>query len=156
MFLFCSRMPPFKTYSDEKYIYSVDMMMAYVNTHKIPVQKIKIEDNLWQLQQNVWGDYSPSDILKHPERKKYSENIKRMKEADLSYPIFMTSKYQIIDGYHRVLKAVKENKPTLHAYVFDTDLMKKFIVNKELDFPAVHQRMAIHDLLELYAKRFCS
>ena len=51
------------------------MMMAYVNTHKLPVEKVPLEDNLWQLEQNVWGDYSPSDILKHPERKKYSEQL---------------------------------------------------------------------------------
>ena len=149
-------MPNFKTFSDEKHIYSVDMMMAYVNTHKHPIQKIKIEDNLWQLEQNVWGDYSPADVLKHPERKKYAENIQRIKDADLSYPIFMTSKHQIIDGYHRVLKAVKEKKPGISAYVFDASLMKKFIVKKDLDYPAVHQRMGIHDLLELYAKRFCA
>ena len=149
-------MPSFKTFSDDKHIYSVDMMMAYVNTHKLPIEKLKIDENLWQLDQNVWGDYSPSDILKHPERKKYAENIQRIKDADLSYPIFMTSKHQIIDGYHRFLKAVKQNQTTIKAYVFDPSLMKKFIVNKELDFPAVHQRMTIHDMLELYVKRFCS
>jgi hypothetical protein len=148
-------MPSFKTYSDGKNIYSVDMMMAYVNTHKHPTEKINIEENLWQLDQNVWGEYSPSDILKHPERKKYTENIQRMKDADLSYPIFVTSKHQIIDGYHRFLKAVNQNQTTIKAYIFDSSLMKKFIVNKELDFPAVHQRMQIHDLLELYVKRFC-
>ena len=148
-------MPSFKTFRDDTNIYSVDMMMAYVNTHKVPVEKIKIEDNLWQLEQNVWGDYSPSDILKHPERKKYQENIQRIKDADLSYPIFMTSKHQIIDGYHRFLKAIQQNKTSINAYVFDAALMRKFILNKELDFAAVHQRMGIHDILELYAKRFC-
>lgn len=148
-------MPSFKTYSDDKHIYSVDMMMSYVNTQKHPIEKIKIDENLWQLDQNVWGDYSPSDVLKHPERKKYAENIQRIKDADLSYPIFMTSKYQIIDGYHRLLRAVKEKKPSINAYIFDTALMKKFIVCKELNYPAVHQRMKIHELLELYVKRFC-
>ncbi len=58
--------------------------MAYVNTNKVPVQKVLVQENLWQLEQNVWGDYSPSDILQHPERKKYADNIQRIKEADLS------------------------------------------------------------------------
>jgi len=148
-------MPNFKTYSDEKHIYSVDMMMAYVNTHKLKAEDFPLEENFWQLEQRVWGEYSPADVLKHPERKKYAENIDRMKKADLSYPIFVTSKYQIIDGYHRLLKAVHRKEKTIKAYVFDTALMKKFIVNKDLDFPAVHQRMGIHELLELYSKRFC-
>ena len=148
-------MPSLKTFRDDKYIYSVDMMMAYVNTNKIPVEKVSVKDNLSQLEQDVWGDYSPSDVLRHPERKKYADNIQRMKEADLSYPIFMTSKFQIIDGYHRFLKAVQENNTYIKAYIFDPPLMRKFIINKELDFVAVHQKMAIHDLLEMYVKRFC-
>lgn len=146
-------MPNYKTYSDEKNIYSVDMMIAYVNTNKLKAETISIEENKWQLDQPVWGDYSPSDVLKHPEKKKYAENIQRIKDADLSYPIFMTSKHQIIDGYHRFLKAIKHGDKTIKAYVFEPQLMKKFIVNKELDYPAVHQRMQIHDLLELYVKR---
>jgi hypothetical protein len=148
-------MPAFKTYSDEKHIYSVDMMMAYVNTNKIKVAKMSLQENLWQLDQPVWGDYSSTDVLAHPEKKKYRENIQRIKQADLSFPIFVTSTHQIIDGYHRFLKAVKQNETTIKAYVFDTTLMKKFIVNKELDYPAVHQRLQIHELLELYSKRFC-
>jgi hypothetical protein len=148
-------MPNFKTYSDDKHIYSVDMMMAYVNTNKLKVAKLSIQDNMWQLDQPVWGDYSPTDVLAHPEKKKFAENIQRIKHADISFPIFVTSTYQIIDGYHRFLKAVKQNETTIKAYVFDTTLMKKFIVNKELDYPAVHQRLQIHELLELYSKRFC-
>lgn len=147
-------MPNFKTYSDEKNIYSVDMMMAYVNLNKLSIQKLSIEENLWQLEQPVWGDYSPSNVLKNPEKKKFAENIQRIKAADLSYPIFVTSKHQIIDGYHRVLKAIKQKEKTIKAYVFEPSLMKKFIINKELDYPAVHQKMQIHEILELYAKRF--
>lgn len=148
-------MPNFKTYSDEKYIYSVDMMMAYVNTHTLPVQKINIKENLWQIEQPVWGDYTPADVLERPTLKKYAENIQRIRESDLSYPIFMTSKHQIIDGYHRFLKAIQNGDTTIKAYLFEPALMRKFIVNKELDYPAVHQRMGIHELLELYQKRFC-
>ena len=148
-------MPTFKTYSDEKHIYSVDMMMAYVNTHKVPVEKLNLQENLWQLKQNVWGNYSPEDVLQHPDKKKYAENIQRMKEADISYPIFVTSKHQIIDGYHRFLKAVEMKESSIKAYVFEPTLMRKFIINKELNYPAVHQRMAIHELLEIYARRFC-
>ena len=148
-------MPNFKTYSDDKHIYSVDMMMAYVNTHKLKPEAFSIEENRWQIEQPVWGDYSPADVLQHPERKKYSDNIDRMKKADLSYPIFVTSNHQIIDGYHRVLKAIHKKEKNIKAYVFDGNLMKKFIINKDLDFPAVHQRMGVHELLEIYVKRFC-
>jgi hypothetical protein len=139
-------MPTYKTYNDEKHTYSVDMMMTYVNTHKLPIQKIKIEENLWQIEQPVWGDYSPMDVLKHPEKKKYAENIQRIRDSDLSYPIFLTSKHQIIDGYHRFLKAIQTGQTTIKAYVFEPALMRKFIFDKKAE---------IHDLLGLYVRRFC-
>lgn len=139
-------MPPLKTYNDEKNTYSVDMMMAYVNTHKVPIQRINIEENLWQIEQPVWGDYSPSDVLRNPSKKKYAENIGRIRDADLSYPIFLTGKGQIIDGYHRVLKAIQKGEKTIKAYVFDAALMKKFQIKEPIE---------IHELLELHSKRFC-
>ena len=139
-------MPPLKTYNDEKNTYSVDMMMAYVNTHKLPIQRISIEENLWQIEQPVWGDYSPSDVLRNPDKKKYTENIQRIRNADLSYPIFLTPKEQIIDGYHRILKAIQQEEKTIKAYVFDAALMKKFQIKEPIE---------IHELIELYQKRFC-
>lgn len=139
-------MPPLKTYNDEKNTYSVDMMMAYVNAHKLPIQRISIEENLWQIEQPVWGDYSPSDVLRNPSKKKYAENIQRIRNADLSYPIFLTSKGQIIDGYHRILKAIQQEEKTVKAYVFDAALMKKFVIQGSIE---------IYELLELYQKRFC-
>ena len=81
--------------------------------------------------------------------------MKRMKEADLSYPILVTSKHQIIDGYHRVLKAMQQKQTTVKAYVLEPALLRKFIINRDLDYSAVHQHMSIHQLLELYARRFC-
>lgn len=139
-------MPPFKTYSDEKNIYSVDMMMAYVNLFKPKTVDFDIQENLWQIEQPVWGDYSPLDVLQNPEKKKYAENIKRIRDADLSYPIFITSKDQIIDGYHRVLKAVRKKEKTVKAYVLDAVILKKCILQKDME---------IHEVLELFYKRFC-
>ena len=149
-------MPTFKTYSDEKNIYSVDMMMAYVNLFKPKTVNFDIEENLWQIEQNVWGDYSPVNVLQHPDKKKYAENIKRIHDADLSYPIFITAKGQIIDGYHRILKAIKKKEKTVKAYVIDAVTLKKCILHKGLDYSAVHQHMDIHTILELFYKRFCS
>lgn len=148
-------MPNFKTYSDEKQIYSVDMMMAYVNLFKPKAINFSIEDNLWQIEQPVWGEYSPADVLKSPSKKKYAENMERIHNADLSYPIFATGKHQIIDGYHRILKAIQRGDKEIKAYIFDTATMKKFVISKDLDYSKVHQHTQIHTLLELFNRRFC-
>lgn len=141
-------MPNLKTYNDEKHKYSVDMMFAYVNTHKLKTEKVSIEENLWQIEQNVWGDYSPSDVIRNPDKKKYADNIKRMREADLDYPILMTSKHQIIDGYHRFLKAIKKGDKEIKAYILEPQIMRKFIIPD-------NSTLEIHELIELFHKRFC-
>jgi hypothetical protein len=152
---FLTRMPQFRTYAGEKAIYSVDMMLAYVNTHRHPVIAIPIEELKSQLEKNVWGDWSPKDVLDGMGLKKYAENARRIKAADISYPILMSSKGDILDGYHRAAKAVLQGKKTIQAHIFDTALMKKFIIDKDMNFVRVHQELAVFDMLELYAKRFC-
>lgn len=150
-------MPPLRTYSDGKAIYSVDMMLAYLNTQKHPSVKIPMIEFEWQLEQKVWGDWSPIDVLNKMDIKKYSENSIRIREADLSYPVIVTggSKHILVDGYHRVAKAYKQGKTSVDAYIFDTALMKKFILDKDMDFVRVHQKMRVDEILELFAKRFC-
>ena len=148
-------MPPLRTYSDEKAIYSVDMMLAYLNTHKHEIVSVPMSDLEWQLEQNVWGDWSPKDVLEHMTAKKYAENAERIREADLSYPIILTSKGVLVDGYHRVAKAFKEGKSSIKAHVFDGNLMKKFILDKDRNFVRVHQQLQVYEILEVYSKRFC-
>ena len=144
----------FKTYADENNIYSVDMMMAYVNQDHPPIIQVSLEEIDWQLDQLVWGTYSPRQVIDKPHTKKYAENRERIRKADLSFPIFMTSQYKIIDGYHRLIKATETKQTKIKAYIFSPTLMRKFIINKNRDFVQVHQNMEIHELLELYRKRF--
>ena len=146
---------PLRTYADEKNIYSVDMMLAYLNTHKHPVTELPMTEFEWQLQQDVWGDWSPADVLKNPKAKKYAENSERIKKADLSYPVIVTAQgHKLVDGYHRVAKAFSQGKKTVQAVIFPASLMRKFILNDELNFVKVHQQTSLHEILELWAKRF--
>ena len=145
-------MPNFTTYHDGKNIYSVDMMIAFLNMHKYPVKLIEVEELVPQLDEVVW-DVSPKTVLENMNVKKYSEDAKRIKNADLSYPIIIY-KNKIVDGYHRVSRAHLEGKKEIKAHVFETDIMKKFIVNKDMNFVKVHKDMQIHELLELFLKNF--
>jgi hypothetical protein len=94
-------------------------------------------------------------VLEHMTAKKYAENAQRIRDADLSYPIIVTSKGVLVDGYHRVAKAYKEGKTIMKAHVFDGNLMKKFILDKDRNFVRVHQQMTVYEILELFYKRFC-
>jgi hypothetical protein len=47
------------------------------------------------------------------------DHIKRMDEASMDYPIIMTPDGQILDGYHRILKALYTGNVELEAYKLD-------------------------------------
>jgi len=148
-------MPNFKTYHNNKNIYSVDMMLCYVKTHGHQKQKLPIEEFLPQLKEKVWTPWSPMDVIEKPHLKKYKEDVERIEKANLAYPVIVTGKHTIVDGYHRIAKAYLENKTHIDAYVFDSELMNKFILDKNMDIRKVHNDTEIHTLLELWTKRFC-
>lgn len=144
-------------YSTGKNIYSVDMMMAYVNQFKPKPVKLKVSDLSNNLEYECWGNgstirYSPLDVIKKP--KKYKDESRRIKKADLSYPIMIYGKF-VIDGVHRLTKAYMKEIPTIKAYKFDSKLMKKFLINKDGDYKKVLQYdMEVY--VRLFHKRFCN
>jgi len=148
-------MPNFKTYHNNKNIYSVDMMISYINLYGHPIVKVPIEKFIPQLNENVWGEWSPMDVIKNMETKKYKNDAERIQKANLEYPIIVTGKH-IIDGYHRVAKAYLEEKKYIDVYIFKAELMNKFILNKDMNFVKVHQHTDIHEIIELWTKRFCN
>lgn len=65
----------------------------------------------------------------------------------------MDSNYNILDGVHRYVKHIIEDKKTINAYIFDKNLMKKFIIGKRDEA----KNLEINDFIELFNKRFtCS
>ena len=65
----------------------------------------------------------------------------------------MDYNYNILDGVHRYVKHIIEDKKTINAYIFDKNLMKKFIIGKRDEA----KNLEINDFIELFNKRFtCS
>ena len=147
-----------QTFSDNQYIYSVDMMFAYLNTHKHPAKKISVNEYKDGLEQKSWGDpaagiyYSALDVITHP--RKYKNEYKRILKANLSYPIIISLDGFIIDGVHRLTKAYLHNKKEIKAYIFDKQLMKKFIIAKKGEWGKV-DKMKMYDFIKRYVDRFC-
>ena len=159
-------MPNLRTYNDGKGIFSVDMMFAYLDTHKHPVTTLSMEELRPQLDQTVWGNepelWSPATVLEKMELKKYASNAERIKKADLSYPIIVTGaatkqsiKHRIIDGYHRTAKAALKGQTEMKVYVLDAPLLRKFLLDGDQNFVRVFEEMSVADVIELYMKRFC-
>jgi hypothetical protein len=148
-------MPNFKTYHNNKNIYSVDMMLSYVNIYGHPIVKLNIDEFIPQLKEKVWGEWSPIDVIEKIHLKKYETDAKRIHDAKLTYPVIVTGKHTIVDGYHRIAKAYLEKKKYVDVYIFESELMNKFIINKDMDFVKVHQNTGVNQILELWTKRFC-
>jgi len=53
--------------------------------------------------------------------KDYVNHYKRVKESDLSIPIILRSDGYVMDGWHRIIKALSKNKTTLPARQFEID-----------------------------------
>lgn len=144
-----------RTYSDNKKIYSVDMMFSYVNNFKHKVIEVPIRDILFNLSFKGWADqkhiYSPMEVIMNP--KKYPKEIKRIKESDLKYPIMLDGNL-IVDGVHRTIKAMLNGQETIKAYVFPKKLMGKFIVGNRSEWSKV-DKMEMFEVIDLFYGRFC-
>lgn len=146
-----------QTYSDGMSIYSVDLMIAYVNIHKPATVKIDPRDYINSvINYKGWGDpskkifYSPQDVLDSP--KLYNDDHERITTANLKCPIIMTTDNLVIDGVHRLVKAFQA-KTHIRAFVFDSALLKKFLIDKTGDYKKV-DKLSTSDLIEIYVKRF--
>jgi hypothetical protein len=144
---------------DRPYVYLVDMMLAYVNIFKPPSVDINVADLEPQLKDTNWSGTPVTDILPKITLKKYEDHHKRIMDADLSYPIFVRTDHDLIDGAHRLCKAILTGKKTIKAYVFSKSLMKKFIIHEGMKDGKVDNAGAgdkkLYEILMLFHKRFC-
>ena len=110
----------YQIYSDETGVYDIGKVDGLSKNNPVvlvPVSKL----SPW-LEGKEWGDYSPRDVLNNPE--KYPEEMKDIKNADLEYPIFIY-KDMVIDGNHRLAKAVLEGKESIKAKIITDEQMEQ-------------------------------
>lgn len=142
------------TYSDSNKIYLVDMMIAYVNIFGYPTCKIDTNDYFRALKMRCWrkhGDkFSPIDVLNEPDL--YAYDMNKITNANLHYPIIIHNG-NIVDGMHRLTKAYLNRKSHLKAYMFDDELMKKFLIDKKGNYNKL-EKMQIYDFIEMFNRKF--
>jgi hypothetical protein len=75
----------------------------------IPLTKIRELDEVWS------GDDEP------PTWRAMLEHLKLIDEADLSFPIILSSSGTVMDGMHRVAKAAWQGRKEIEAVQFEED-----------------------------------
>jgi len=139
-------------FSDNKYNYSIALMHAYINLcNQNNKTKLNLDDLKFNLEYNCWeNNVRPIDVLNDIKNKKYKNEVFRIKNANIKYPIIIDSNYNILDGVHRYVKHIIKNKKTINVYIFDKKLMKKFIIGKR---DQIHN-LEIYDFIKLFYERF--
>jgi hypothetical protein len=134
-------------------------MFTYINIFKktLKVKKVDVKSLMHNLEFKGWRNkttgkiYSPMDVIKHP--KKYPHDMERVNKANLKYPIIVHNNF-VVDGMHRLLKILFQNKTQIDAYVFDDNLMNKFKLGKR-NAKNLNDQFENFKLIERFYKQFC-
>lgn len=145
-------------YSDDKYIYNVDMMYTYLKIFKHEIISININNFDYILTNKRWYNtktkinYSINDVINDPliDTDKYEKIV----ISEFKYPIIINN-INVVDGLHRVAKAKLINRKHISAYIFNDKLMKKFIIfrNREGAFDKIN-KIEPYQYMEKFFKRF--
>lgn len=144
-----------RTFSIGRKVYSTDMLIAYVNLFKVKSKMISLQSFINDLNFHCWSDekknkITPNMVLKNPKRYKY--HYERIIKADLSYPIIKSNGY-ILDGMHRLTKAIMKKKKTILSIEITSSILKKFLITDK-GLSAVDYNKEF-DIILLFNKRFC-
>jgi len=73
--------------------------------------------------------------------------------SNLKFPIVIANN-NIVDGVHRLTKAYLQKKKEIKAYIFDGELLEKFLIDKNKNWDKV-DKLNTYEYIELFFKRFC-
>ena len=83
-------------------------------TRSYPVRAVSLS-SISELDECFWFDSEP------PTCRAVALHAKLIQETDLAYPIILSSSGRVMDGMHRVCRALLENRSTVAVVQFTTD-----------------------------------
>ena len=104
--------------------WDIDRLVAlasHIEPHLVPVASVR------ELDEPYWGE---SVTCRH-----VAEHARLINEADLDYPVILSSDGRIMDGMHRVLKALMQGESHIRAVRFLTDPEPDFVGVDPDDLP---------------------
>jgi len=82
----------------------------------LPIHDVPV-DTISEIDADYWFRYGPID----PTVRRVVEHMQLTIEADMSYPIILAADGRVMDGMHRVARAILDGSSTIKAVRFDTD-----------------------------------
>ena len=83
-------------------------------SHGLPIRAVPLSE-LRELDEAVFGENEP------PTWRSFAAHMQLVQAAELSYPIIRAADGTVMDGMHRVTKALVEGRDTIDAVQFVTD-----------------------------------
>lgn len=116
----------------ETYWYSIDWDVEAIWQMDLPVLPMEVAHFLWILDVPIWPlndkgyQITPNQVMSDPDR--YALEHQRVLDASLSYPIdvyFNKDRWMILDGVHRLAKAVEQGWTVIDARKVPDDAIKR-------------------------------
>ena len=88
-------------------------------------------DEIKELDEEYWLDENEE----RPTCRWVAEHMRLVEETDLEYPIILSSNGRIMDGMHRVVKALVQGLKSIEAVRFTVDPEPDFVGRKASELP---------------------
>lgn len=79
-----------------------------------PVQEVALS-SIWEVDEVYWFDPETDP----PTVRRVVDHVRLMHEVDVSYPIILGPDYRVMDGMHRVARALLDGRSSIKAVQFD-------------------------------------
>ena len=96
----------------------------------LPVKQVPLE-SIDEIDSVYWFD----DRHERPTVRRVVDHARLIEEVDLSYPIILGSDGRVMDGMHRIAKALLEGRATIDAVQFGTHLEPDYRNCRPEDLP---------------------
>lgn len=145
-------------------IYCHYLSFLYINKFSPESIKIDMESTLIKcnLEKKEWFDkngnngISPLDVVRSPNL--YFNHYKRMKDADMSYPIIIwKEKELVIDGNHRIGHAYINRHEYIDSILFNDEIMSRMVLGtfkNSTEYSNVIRGYTLDDLENIFRKKF--
>ena len=81
----------------------------------LPVEDVAV-DSIPEVDTDYWFAFGPA-----PTVRRIIDQVRLIRDVDCSYPIILGADGRVMDGMHRIARAILEGRPTIRAVRFVTD-----------------------------------
>lgn len=96
----------------------------------LPVRRIPLAA-IREIDEAYWFDHEGD----RPTCRRIIEHMRLIEECDLAYPILLSADGGVMDGMHRVAKAVLEGRSEIEAVQFEVDPAPDYVGRKASELP---------------------